>query len=232
MRALILDTETDSLDPKSGQLLEVGAVVWSVTHRSIVSAYSGLIHAASNDARDANGIDPALLLELQPVPENSAPIPVAAAAKLAAECECVIAHNAAFDRPWFERYTHPSIQALLALPWVCTIEDFAWPKPSPSRSLSAIALAHGCAVVSAHRAIHDCLLLARALEAVPDVLERMIKAIAHAQLERAEFVSRAPFEQKDLCKAHGFHWDPARRGWFRTMAVVDVESLPFSCARM
>jgi len=212
---LILDTETTGLDPKTGHLLEVGAVLWSVKYRSIVRVFSTLYPANGNPAESVNGIPASLLLEQKGGPDALASFEVLQ--EMVVEADAVVAHNADFDRQWYP----------LSCPWICTIEDFVWPKPSPSKSLTALALAHGCAVVSAHRAIHDCLLLARCFEAIPDVDARLDAALRHALLPKVEVISLAPFEEKDVVKEHGFHWDPARKVWHRTMALADAEKLPF-----
>ena len=44
---------------------------------------------------------------------------------------------------------------------------------------------------------------------------------------RKRYVSLAPYEQKDVVKAAGFAWDPARKVWEREMVPEDVEKLTF-----
>lgn len=216
---LILDTETTDLEPSKGKLIEIGAVLWSVDYRSIVEVYSGVLSADENPAESTNGI-PADLLRGAGLP----PAPMMLVDDIAARAAFVVAHNADFDRRWVQPL---GFSRLNGLPWVCTIEDIEWPRPGPGKSLTAIALAHGVAVVSAHRAIHDCLLLTRLFEAVPDIDVRLGAALAHAALPKAEIHSLAPYEDREIVKAHGFHWDPARKVWHRRMAIADAEKLPF-----
>lgn len=218
---LILDTETTDFEPSKGSLIEIGAVLWSIQHRSIVEVYSGLSYATENPAESANGIPAALLRECDPVHPLA---PVMLVDQMTDRAAFIVAHNAAFDRRWVEP---AGFDRLNGLPWVCTIEDIEWPRPSSGRSLTAIALAHSVAVVSAHRAIHDCLLLARLFEAVSDIGARLDAALDHAMLPKAEILSLAPYEDREVVKAHGFHWDPARKVWHRRMAIADAEKLPF-----
>lgn len=217
----ILDVETTDIDPKNGHLIEVGAVLWSIEFRCILECFSGVMHAAENPAEHVNGIPAGLVALCAPGFLG----PVRRVDEMAEVADAVVAHKADFDKSWVEPCGFDIVNST---PWICTIEDFTWPKPSPSKSLTALALAHGVAVVSAHRAIHDCLLLARCFEVIPDIAERLEAALAHAQLPKAEIHSLAPFEQKDVVKENGFHWDPARRVWHRTMAIEDAEKLPFA----
>lgn len=45
---LLLDVEATTLEPKTGSLIEVGAVLWSIEHRSIIECFSGVMHAAEH----------------------------------------------------------------------------------------------------------------------------------------------------------------------------------------
>jgi DNA polymerase-3 subunit epsilon len=90
----------------------------------------------------------------------------------------------------------------------------------------SIALAHGVAVTSAHRAINDCLLLARLLERVDEDVDDLLHlALQRASRPKAEFIARTAYKDKDLVKAAGFHWNGTV--WSRYMAVEDAEKLPF-----
>jgi DNA polymerase-3 subunit epsilon len=218
---LLLDVEATTLEPKTGSLIEVGAVLWSVEFRSIIECFSGVMHAAENPAEHVNGIPAGLVSLCTPGFLG----PVRRVDEMAEVADAIVAHKADFDRSWIEPC---GFDVVNSTPWICTIEDFVWPKPSASKSLTALALAHGVAVVSAHRAIHDVLLLARCFEVIPDIGERLEAALAHAQLPKAEMISLAPFEQKDVVKEAGFHWDSERKVWHRTMAIEDAKKLPFA----
>lgn len=223
-RVLILDCETTGLDREKDRVIEVGCILWDVEHRSMVEVYSALLPAQENPAEQVNGIPTALLRRVVPSPVWDR------LGDLAAEADAICAHQADFDRafvlPRMPEYFQRPCHALKA-PWLCTREDMTWPKAGTGESLIATALAHGVAVTSAHRAIHDCLLIARLFEAVPDIGERLKAAYEHAKLPKVRLVSLAPFEEKDIVKDHGFKWDPQRREWWRVMAVQDSLLLPF-----
>ena len=220
----ILDTETNGLDLTQSQCIELGYVRWSVEHRCMQSCRSVLLDRKSNEAQSVNGIAPELLRF--GVSDREA---ISVLAEALFDSDAIVAHNAEFDR----QALGPLLDAQVELPpWICTLEDFIWPEPSDSQSLVNIALAHGVAVVSAHRAIHDCLLLARLLERLgSDVDSALAVALKRAQRPKAKFVSLEPFARKDEVKAAGFRWDNDRRVWWKRMAIEDAAELPFRMRR-
>lgn len=216
---LVLDFETDGLEPDEHQIIEIGYVLWSVEHRTIVECYSSLLRAESNAAEPFNAIPAAVLQESEGDPDIVWTI-VGDAARRA---DCVVAHSAPFDRGFAEVAAAP--EEVLNLPWLCTIEDLIWPVTPASRSLVNIALAHGVAVTCAHRAINDCLLLARLFERIDDIDDRLHLAMQRAARPKARFIARTSYDDKDKAKAAGFHWNG--RVWHRTMAVEDAAKLGF-----
>lgn len=212
---LVVDTETSSLDPETGSLLEVAAAVWSVEHRSLVRARSWLVQAESNQAVAINGIPERLLtrgVERDVVMHQVHSIAIK-------ECDALVAHNADFDAKWFS----PEIQRLT---WICSCEDIDWPRPSTSRGLTALALTHGVGVVSAHRALDDVLTLCRLLERSAE-LSDLDTMLMRTQRPKARFVANVPRHMNDVLKEHRFRWDPDRREWWRRMFVEDTKALPF-----
>jgi DNA polymerase-3 subunit epsilon len=233
---LIFDLETTGLDRDKDEVIELGYVLWSVEHRTIIECYSALLPAESNAAEPFNLIPSSLLRQLGAYGSQDNAIPPAALslgadpeiaweiiANAARQSDCVVAHSAPFDRAFAEAAAAP--ENLLKLPWVCTLEDMVWPIQSAYRNLVSIALAHGVAVTSAHRAINDCLLLARLFERIDDIDDRLHLAMQRAARPKARFIARTSYEDKDKAKAAGFHWNG--RVWHRTMAVEDAARLPF-----
>lgn len=228
---LILDLETSGLDPHTDSVIEVGHVLWSVEHRTIVECFSSLMSAESNDAQPFNDIP------IEAARGCDRDIAWEILANGARAADVVLAHQADFDRAFVEAEPgkvsgnelglFETLQPLLSLPWVCTIEDFVWPRDDlAARSLVAIALAHGVAVMSAHRSINDCLLLSRLLERLGDeVDDRLHLALQRAMRPKERFIARTAYRDKDLVKAAGFHWNGTV--WHRRMAVEDAQKLPF-----
>lgn len=250
MRLAILDVETNGLDPKRDQAIEVGVVLWDSDLRCALETYSGLMRCGSNAAFAANRIHTHALAD--------APSPGVVwdrAADLVRRSTAVCAYNAAFDRGFAEKPLAEALArlapAMTAPPWFCAMDDLAWAKTgfdAGHASLTARALAHGCGVATAHRAIEDCLLLARLLGRVAEVMEPggttrsagagpvedrflpwLEAGLKRGQAPRVRVVSLAPFEQKDTVKEHGFRWDlpECPKKWSRLMVEDEIAAAQF-----
>lgn len=213
---LILDTETSSLDPTTGHLLEVAVAVWSIEHRSLIRARSWLVRAPSNEAVDINGI-PEALLSLG-ANRDEVMSEVYEASKV---CDVVVAHNAPFDWKWFT----PEIQSLA---WADSCNDMEWPRPSSSRGLTALALAHGLGVASAHRALDDVMTLVRLFERAAELGANIEAMVQRALRPKALFQAMVSFEDRELAKAARFRWnEDGTKRWLRSMPPDDTTDLGF-----
>lgn len=218
---LIVDTETTGLDPERDQCCEVGAVLFSVPERSVLAQLSVLLPVEDNPAEGVNRI-PAHCTRL-PQPWRQG---LHLLSDLAAAADCAVAHNAAFDRPWFGRGTLPD----LGLPWICTMDDVDWPEPlglRPRPSVRDLALAHGVPVWAAHRALTDCIYLAEVFSRCDELPRLLQEAREPRQLLRAV----VGYGDRQLAKQAGFRWnDPVEGAWTRRLSARQLQrlSLPFS----
>lgn len=218
VRLLIVDTETSGLDPASGKCLEVGAVLFDVPHRAVLSQLSFLLPASANPARHVNGIDPAVTRLEQPWRQSLQML-----AAMVSGADAVLAHNAAFDRQWFGIEPLPALD----LPWICSMDDIRWPddrhlKPRPS--VQALALAYGVPVWAAHRALTDCIYLVQVLERC----EQLEQLLVEAQEPRQLFCAQLPYAERFRAKQAGFRWnDPVAGAWSRRLSEREARSLPF-----
>ncbi|KEF43382.1 MAG: DNA polymerase III subunit epsilon [Cyanobium sp. CACIAM 14] len=215
---LILDTETTGLSSQEGQCIEVGAVLFHVPLRAVLTQVSFLMPCASNAAEAINGIPAAVTRLKQPWQEA-----LACFLAMVAACDALVAHNAGFDRQWF------GVGALPALdrPWICSMEDIRWPTDRQLRSTPSVrdlALAYGVPVWAAHRALTDCIYLAQVFERCADLEALLQAALEPRSLYRAEL----PYAERHRAKAAGFRWnDPLPRAWSRRLSRREAEALPF-----
>ena len=223
---LLLDTETTGTDERA-VCIEVAAVLYSVQYASVVAAYSSLIRADANPAEAVNRISPEL------VRTGSAAANVwNDVANLAGEAEAIVAHGVEFDRRFVPVDVYADHRS--SIPWICSMEDLAWPRASSSRGLVAVALAHDVGVESAHRALADVMLLARLLTRVRDMGVDLESFLARGLRPKARFaVADRRFDpaRNEVAHAHGFRWKAEERAWIRTMAIEDAGSLPFEVER-
>jgi DNA polymerase-3 subunit epsilon len=215
---LILDTETSGLDPASAQCIELGAVLFHVPTRAVLSQVSFLLPALANPAQHVNGIPAAVTRLPQPWQAGLAHFEA-----LLEACDAVLAHNAAFDAQWFGRDPLPSVTK----PWICSMDDIHWP---PERQLRAapsvrdLALAYGVPVWAAHRALTDCTYLVQVLERCSDLEDLLLAALEPRLLFRANL----SYAERHRAKEAGFRWnDPVRGAWSRRLSEREAEALPF-----
>ena len=218
----ILDTETTGLDPHKDRCIEVAVVRYSIEHACVIESLSLLIEAEANEAEAINHIPSGVLRYGYPAGEAWKRVSL-----VVDGCEAILAHNAAFDRRWVP-------ESIPLLPWICTFQGITWPKTGDARNLIAIALAHGLGVVDPHRALADCMLIARLLTRCAELGTDVAAMLAQGLRPSAHFQALVSFDRKDLAKEAGFQWDPKRRAWLRTMAIEDAveEKLGFAVKRV
>jgi len=167
-----------------------------------------------------NGINPLATQEPQPWQQCLLLLDA-----MARDAQLAVAHNASFDRRWFGCGLLPE----LFMPWLCTMEDIAWPKSlglRPRPSLRDLALAFAVPVWAAHRALTDCIYLAQVFERCDDLESMLLEALEPRQLYRAQ----VSYSQRQLAKDAGFRWNEAVRGaWTRRLSERQLKTmdLPF-----
>ncbi|WP_416233148.1 3'-5' exonuclease [Cyanobium gracile] len=215
---LILDTETTGLSTLQGQCIEVGAILFHVPHRAVLTQVSFLLPCPANAAEAINGIPAAVTRLEQPRQEA-----LACFLAMAAACDALVAHNAAFDRQWFGLGPLPSLDR----PWICSMEDIRWPAERQLRSSPSVrdlALAYGVPVWAAHRALTDCIYLAQVFERCDDLEALLLGALEPRSLYRAEL----PYAERHRAREAGFRWNEAvPRAWSRRLSRREAEGLPF-----
>lgn len=215
---LLLDVETTGLEPPQAELCEIGAVLFSVPHRSVLQQLSFLLPVLRNDARAINGIDPALTLLPAPIEQATALFRA-----MVCQADALLAHNASFDRPWIEAFLDVTGQPELQRPWICSCEGISWEGTRPRPSLQALALAHGIPVWAAHRALSDCTYLAQILERTPDLEHKLAEGLLPRRLVAADL----PYARRVEARQAGFRWLPERRLWVRQLTDAQIAALPF-----
>lgn len=220
---LILDTETTGLDPARDRCIEVGAILFAVPQRSVLSQVSFLLPVDTNPAEAINGIPPAVSRLPQPWQAG-----LQCFNAMLEASDAVVAHNAAFDRQWFGIDPLPAVTR----PWICTMEDIRWPEALRLKSNPAVkdlALAHGVPVWAAHRALTDCIYLAQVLERCHDLEALLQAALKPRHLYRA-LVSYA---ERHRAREAGFRWNqPLAGAWSRRLSEEEAHALAFPVERV
>src|SRR5215204_6567268 len=164
-RCLIIDNETSGLE-ESAAVIEVGAILYSVTNQCVLQEMSTLLPGeGKNEAESINRIKPAALREIYDLTSTTA---LEHLFRMTKSADVYVAHNAEFDSK--QVWGSPGFVAMASLPWLCTMADFKWPQATREQgSLINLALDHGIGVASAHRALTDCRLIASLFDRMADL---------------------------------------------------------------
>lgn len=221
-RALIIDTETNGLEDSSG-VIEVGAILYSLSNQCVLQELATLWPADSNEAEFINRIKPAALREIA----GTATVTAAAILlrDMARTADVFVAHNAEFDAKQLLK----TDLKLPERPWVCTMSDMKWPLATrETGSLINLCLEHGIGVASAHRALTDCRLIASLFDRMTD-LQAMFQV---AMRPKGLFQAMVSYDDREKAKTAGFKWDGAAKQWTRTLALEDAAQLGFPVRRL
>lgn len=217
--ALCLDTETTGLSHAADTIIEMGIIAFEYNPATaeIIRAtgrYAGFEDPGfplSDEVREITGITDEM------VAGHAFDDDLVNA--LAEQASLVIAHNAAFDRPFVER----RFPLFADRSWACSMAQINWQAERiTARSLEYLLYKCGGWCINAHRAMDDAEgLLGLLLGNLPVSGAPIFKAL----LDRAnETTSRvyavgAPFDTKDLLKQRGYRWNDGSTGgckaWWR-----------------
>jgi DNA polymerase-3 subunit epsilon len=212
---LIIDTETTGLSPEQGsELIEVGAILYNVPLRCILTQVSTLLPVKVIGQEETHKIS---LKMANSVNHNVLIASNLLLGELVKNADYAIAHNAAFDKQFFSAG---------CLQWLCTYEDFRFIPYKPS-SLINLALHHGIAIKSAHRALPDCGLIAEILSKRDDLEELIANAIARANSPKVLVRALVDYNNRDKAKQAKFEWDGDSKSWRKEVKECDLENLVF-----
>jgi DNA polymerase-3 subunit epsilon len=222
---LIVDLETTGLNPEIDQPIELGAILYSVEHHCTLQQVSTVLPVLENAAESINRIS---AVACQALSEELIQQGYELFYGMLAAADYVVAHNAAFDSQWLNRFERFS--NLYQKPWLCTYDDFIWPENTKPTSLVTTALNHGIGVSHAHRALTDCQLIAALFDRVeyhqPGKLQALVTQAIHRASEPQFYViAHVDIDDRQLAKKRGFRWcQYLDRKWVKKMRCSDYEA--------
>ena len=207
---VLVDTETTGLRHARDEVIEIGAVAFTYhsdgTIGDVVGVYSGL--------RQPSGPIPPEITRLTGITNEMVAgqnIDIAALEALIEPADLVIAHNAAFDRPFCEKLT-PSF---IPKAWACSVSEVRWADLGFEGSKLGYLVGQSGLFHEGHRATDDC-------HALLEILARPVEGggtTAFAELLRASarcrvriFAVNAAYDMKDQLKARGYRWSDGSDG--------------------
>lgn len=129
-------------------------------------------------------------------------------ARIVNSSSVLIAHNAQFDRAFFDiRFPEMANKV-----WACSVKDIDWRRHGfESAKLEYLLLKNGY-FYDGHRAATDCLAMVQLFESVPNALPELLATAQKASFKiLAKGVSYA---DREVVKKQGYHWDAENRYWY------------------
>ena len=216
-RGVILDTETTGFDVANDRVIELGMLLFEF------DPITGAIHKVLEvfDELEDPGFEiPAASVAVHHITDDMVRdkrIDDARVAALLKNVDVVIAHNAAFDRPFVES-RWPIFQTLN---WGCSIKDIDWREEGFGSAKLEYLLSTQGYFYEAHRAETDCwALIALLNQVLPQSQQTALLALLEKlnQAQQKVYAINSPFETKDLLKARGYRWSADLRCWSRVLA--------------
>lgn len=225
-RAIFLDVETTGLDVESDEIVELAMVPFDYDEegkvRSILPPFSAL--------RDPGRPISAAVTALTGLTEEMVAgrtIEVGEVRDFLKQTALVVAHHAAFDRRFCERFCG----AFADLPWACSLTEVPWSDEGFEGSrLTHLANGHGL-YFDGHRAVHDCM---AGIEILSRRLPRCGRTGLAVLLESARaprwrvWATGSPYELRELLKRRGYRWNDGTDGrpksWYADVSNEFLEA--------
>ncbi|MEM9944704.1 MAG: 3'-5' exonuclease [Cyanobacteria bacterium P01_D01_bin.36] len=220
MKVLIVDLETTGFDPVSSKAIEIGAILFDCATHTVLEQISSLIPCNSNKAQNVNQIAPEA--SMQSIVYLGA---ITHLEEMAAIADYITAWNSSFDSKWFG---HPN-QELPALdkPWFDAM-GVNYARSSNSKKLIDVALAHGIPVISAHRALTDCSLVAELFRRHRNIEQLILDAIAREGEPKVLVIAEIAYEDRQKAKDKQFTWNKLiSNQWAKWVRASEIDSLGF-----
>jgi DNA polymerase-3 subunit epsilon len=207
---ILFDVETTGLDTASDEVVELGMVKFSYHSDGTVAAVLDRFSSFNEPSRTI----PGEAIELHGITNEMAAghkIDGDAITAFASDAAVIIAHNAAFDRKFAERYW----PIFAAKPWACSVNQIEWRAHGFEGSrlgylLNGIGMFH-----RSHRAVDDCHALLEILAHTISGIDRTALSLLLDNARRKTiriWAEQAPFDLKDELKKRGYRWSPGDEG--------------------
>ncbi|HEY4201531.1 MAG TPA: 3'-5' exonuclease [Devosiaceae bacterium] len=207
---LLVDVETTGLDPEKDEIIELAMVPFRYALDGTVVE---VLEPLDRLREPSMPISPEItaLTGITDKMVAGKVIEPSEVSSFAGGAALVIAHNAAFDRRFLERFS----PVFSTKAWACSMSEIDWAAEGfEGTKLPYLAVALGF-FYDRHRAANDCL---AAIEILARELPRgcvpaMAQLLDHARLPTWRiWAENSPFEFKDLLKARGYRWNGEENG--------------------
>jgi DNA polymerase-3 subunit epsilon len=216
-KGIVLDTETTGLNSAQDRVIELGMLAFEF------DPVTGVVYRVSevfDELEDPGFPIPPETIAVHHITDEMVKgqrIDDARVTAFLKDAEVVIAHNAAFDRPFVEA-RWPLFEQLN---WACSIKDIDWREEGFGSAKLEYLLSTQGYFYEAHRAEADCWALLELLNQVlPQSQQTALLAVLVTlnQPQQKVYALNSPFETKDKLKARNYRWSAELRCWSRVVS--------------
>lgn len=226
-RGVVVDVETTGLDPVRDKIIEFCGVPFEFERESgrILA-----VREAVSYLEDPGRPIPAEVTKLTGITDTMVAgkrIDEAAVGTLLADAGLIIAHNAAFDRPFVDR----RLPASRDKAWACSQREVPWKELGASSGALEFLMMKRCGLFfDGHRADADCHAVLRLLQEPFDdgtLPMRLLLASARTPSYRI-WALGAPFDKKDVLKQRRYRWNNGEgaqpKAWYTSLTEGEIET--------
>lgn len=214
--AVLVDTETTGLNHAKDEVIEIGAVAFTYDDEGaigdVVGVYGGLRQPSEPippEITRLTGITDEMVSGLE--------IDIAALEELLEPADLIIAHNAAFDRPFCEKLS----PTFASKAWACSVKEIQWADLGFEGNKLGYLVGQSGLFHEGHRATDDChalleVLARPAIQDGPPPFSELLRSSRKCRVRI--YAENAPFDMKDHLKGRGYRWsdgsDGRPRAWW------------------
>ncbi len=218
--AAVLDTETSGLNKSTDQIIEIGIRTFLFNKNTgeiltTLDSYQALQDPGfpiSDEVQRITGLTNYIL--------HNQNINWTTVDEILSTADIIIAHNAAFDRPFVDKKSKISQEK----PWACSIKQINWGENGYNSSkLELLSIYHGF-FTDAHRALNDAdaLLYLLSMKSQTTNKPYLNELLTNARRQLVKmFATNAPFETKDTLKERGYSWDNLNKVWSKVIFIEE-----------
>jgi len=220
---VVLDTETTGLNRTEDQIIEIGLVEIKFNSETGDALSAENVYTAFQDPGAPLSAEVKAITGITDEMVKGQSIDWSIVGNLIADADFVVAHNAAFDRPFVERHVPASSSKI----WGCSLKQIDWSaKGYAIQKLEILGIYHGF-FIDAHRALNDTKALSYllSLKDISTGRTYLNELVGNAQRPFVRVIAaRAPFESKDHLKSRRYTWDTANKYWAKSIYKDELQA--------